>query len=131
MSVKKVQDLIAWQKSLDLVKDVYGASKDWPRDERFGLTSQIRRAVVSVPSNFAEGQDRFSTAEFLRHLSIAYGSLMETHTQLQIAHKLGYLEQRTLDALVEKIDEVGRIVNGLARKLEEKVDRPAGRSARK
>ena len=71
------RELIAWQKSMTLVKKVYALSKGFPNDERFGLTSQIRRAAVSVPSNIAEGQGRDSTREFIHHLSIAYGSLME------------------------------------------------------
>jgi four helix bundle protein len=77
MKVKNYQDLIVWQKAMDLVEEVYKASRSFPREETYGLTSQIRRAAVSIPSNIAEGQGRRTTADFLRHLSIAYGSLRE------------------------------------------------------
>lgn len=85
MPVQSYRDLIVWQKAMDLVKLVYDLTDKFPKEELFGLTIQIRKAVVSVPSNIAEGQGRSSTKEFLRHLSIAYGSLMETETQNLIA----------------------------------------------
>src|SRR5712691_5534753 len=85
MKVKNYQELIVWQKAMDLVEDVYKASRDFPREEVYALTSQIRRAAVSIPSNIAEGQGRRTTLDFLRHLSIAYGSLREVETQILIA----------------------------------------------
>jgi len=77
MSVRSYRDLIVWQKAMDLVKSVYSVAGGLPKEELYCLTSQIRRAAISVPSNIAEGQGRTSTKEFLHHLSIAYGSLME------------------------------------------------------
>ena len=91
MSLLHYRELIAWQKSMALVTKVYALSRSFPSDERFGLTSQIRRAAVSVPSNIAEGQGRDSTREFIHHLSMAYGSLMEIETQILIGSDLGYL----------------------------------------
>ena len=85
MKVKNYQDLIAWQRAMDLVELVYKASTRFPREELYALTSQVRRAAVSIPSTIAEGQGRRTTSDFLRHLSIAYGSLREVETQLLIA----------------------------------------------
>jgi four helix bundle protein len=89
MPVQSYRDLIVWQRSMELVGLVYELSRKFPNEELFGLTSQIRRAAVSVPSNIAEGQGRKSTKDFLRHLSISYGSLMETETHGQIAEMQG------------------------------------------
>lgn len=88
MKVSHYQQLIVWQKAMDLVEKVYEATKTFPREEVYGITNQLRRAAVSVPSNIAEGQGRRTTADFLRHLGIAYGSLLEVETQLLIAVRL-------------------------------------------
>lgn len=130
MSITKVQDLIAWQKSVEFVVDLYDATSSWPREDLYGLTSQVRRSAVSVPSNIAEGQGRFTTREFLHHLSISYGSLTEAYTQIIIANKLNYLPEKRMLLLVDRADEIGRIINGLTRKLEAKLEQPAGRGKR-
>ena len=117
MKVKNYQELIAWQRAMDLVEDVYKATKDFPREEIYGLTSQIRRAAVSIPSNIAEGQGRRTTADFLRHLSIAYGSLREVETQALIARRLRYIAQTKLDEVMNRAGEVGRLLNGLMSSL--------------
>ena len=117
MAIKSYRDLIVWQKAMDLVEDVYKRTRGFPREELYGLTSQLRRAVVSVPSNLAEGQGRNSTKEFLHHLSIAYGSLCEVGTQILIAHRLGFLEGRDVEVLDGLTSEVGRLINGLSNKL--------------
>lgn len=117
MKLKNYQDLIAWQKSMDLVEEVYRSSKDFPREEMYGLTSQIRRAAVSIPSNIAEGQGRRTTADFLRHLSIAYGSLREVETQILIARRLNYISQKRLEEVMGLAGEVGRLLNGLMASL--------------
>ena len=106
---------------MDLVKLVYDLTDRLPREELFGLTQQIRRAVVSVPSNIAEGQGRSSTKDFLRHLSISYGSLMETETQNMIAEMRGYITTDESNAVMEKSAEVGRVVNGLVASLKRKL----------
>jgi four helix bundle protein len=115
------RELIAWQKAMALVREVYQLSDLFPKDERFGLTSQIRRAAVSVPSNIAEGQGRDSTREFIHHLSIAYGSLMEVETQVLIGLDLGYVEKATVSRFLKESSETGRIINGLMRSLRRKL----------
>ncbi|HEX8494490.1 MAG TPA: four helix bundle protein [Pyrinomonadaceae bacterium] len=117
MTVKSYQELIVWQKAMNLVESIYQISGRFPKDEIYGLTSQLRRAVISVPSNIAEGQGRNSTKEFLHHLSIAYGSFMETETQLQISGRLGYLQDAETTRLLEQTAEVARLINGLSRAL--------------
>ena len=122
MGLLHYRQLIAWQKSMRLVGSVYELSKRFPKEEVYGLTSQVRRAAVSVPSNIAEGQGRDSTREFLHHLSIAYGSLMEVETQVLIAEDLGYLEKQEVMDFLERSAEMGRIVNGLMKSLRRKAD---------
>ena len=117
MKVKTYQELIVWQKAMDLVESVYKASQTFPREEVYALTSQIRRAAVSIASNIAEGQGRRTTSDFLRHLSIAYGSLLETETQLLIAKRLRYLGDTNLEEVMKQTAEVGRLLNGLMASL--------------
>lgn len=121
MTVQSYRQLIAWQKAMELVRQIYETTKNFPKEEVYGLTSQIRRAAVSVPSNIAEGQGRDSTKEFLHHLSIAYGSLMETETQILIAGSLNYLKADELNSILEKSAETGRLINGLIRSLKTKI----------
>jgi len=110
---RSYKDLVAWQKSMELVTGIYKATAGFPKDELFGLTSQLRRAAVSIPSNVAEGQGRLSEKEFRHFLGQARGSLMEVETQLQIAENLGYLQKENTNKLLESCAEVGRILNGL------------------
>ena len=115
MRMKSYEDLLVWQKAMQLAKMVYLLQKSLPKEETYGLGDQIRRAVVSVPSNIAEGFGRGSDAEFNRFLAIARGSLFEVKTQLQLAEDLNLLE---VDAEVwDLIDEVGKLVNGLVKRL--------------
>ena len=99
---------------MDLVEEVYRYSSRFPADERYGLTSQVRRAAVSVPSNIAEGHSR-PTADFVRFLNIARGSVSEVETQLEIARRLGFLDDTA--AVMQQAEELGRIINGLIRSL--------------
>lgn len=115
MSVQSYRELVAWQKAMDLVEEVYRATRNWPKEESYGLTSQVRRAVVSIPSNVAEGQGRKSPKEFLRFLAIAHGSLLEVETQLLIAQRLSYLDEQSLSLLLRRATETGRLINGLIR----------------
>lgn len=110
---RSYKDLIAWQKAMDLVTATYRSTARFPKEEQFGLTSQLRRAAVSIPSNIAEGQGRLSEREFRYFLGQARGSLMEVETQLQIAKNLGYIEAEQTKELLESCAEVGRILNGL------------------
>src|SRR2546421_9778473 len=109
------KDLIVWQKAMTLVTEVYKATQQFPKDERYGLTNQIRRAAVSVPSNIAEGQGRLSRGEFRQFLGHAKGSLLELETQLLIAQNLGYLNEH--QTLFEQLSEVARLLNGLLNSL--------------
>ena len=118
MNCYSYQDLEAWKKSMDLVVEVYRLSKLLPRDEQFGLINQMRRSVVSVPANIAEGQGRLHKADFLRFLSIARGSLTESETHVLVALRLEYLHQGQIDTVLTLFQEVGRLLNGLIRSLE-------------
>lgn len=115
--IKSHRDLIVWQKGMDLVVSVYRAPERFPIEERYGLTSQIRRAVTSIPANIAEGQGRRLTKEFLYFLSNARGSLWELDTHLESATRLGFLSLEIHEALRGQLDEVGRILNGLMRSV--------------
>src|ERR1700740_2890190 len=110
---RSYQDLVAWQRATDLVTEVYRATKVFPVEERYGLTNQLRRAAVSVPSNIAEGQARFSSRDFHRFLGTARGSLIETETQVEIAKSLGYLSCVQSAARLRSTAELGRVLNGL------------------
>jgi four helix bundle protein len=110
---RSYRDLVAWQKPMKFVAEVYGTTRHFPIEERYGLTNQLRRPAVSVPSNIAEGQARFSQKEFHHFLSQARGSLVEIETQLLIAKDLGYLHPDRADVLLAAADELGRILNGL------------------
>jgi four helix bundle protein len=117
MAVKRYDELIAWQKAMDLVEAVYASTTCFPKEEVYGLTRQIRRSAVSIPSNIAEGQGRRSTNEFLHHLSIAHGSLREMETQVLIATRLKLLEDDRSAELMHMCAEVGRLINGLYNSL--------------
>jgi len=105
--------VLAWQKAMDMVTEIYRVSREWPKEELYGLTSQLRRAAVSVPSNIAEGRGRGGSAEYSRYLSIAYGSLCELETQLYIAQRLAYLDHNDLDRLIRQTTEVAQLLHGL------------------
>src|SRR5438270_6248866 len=105
---------------MNFVVEVYRATASFPPDERFGLTSQLRRSAVSIPSNIAEGHGRESTREFLNFLSIAYGSLNEAQTQIMIAEKLGFLEKDKTANLLDLAAEVAKLTNGLCKSLKAK-----------
>ncbi|HEX9988767.1 MAG TPA: four helix bundle protein [Chloroflexia bacterium] len=118
--VKNYKDLDVWVKSMDLAEMIYANTRNWPREETYGLTNQIRRAAVSIPSNIAEGQGRASTKEFLHHLSMARGSLLEVETQIMLGERLGYLTKEVSIYLLSCTAEIGRILNGLYRSLAER-----------
>jgi four helix bundle protein len=95
----------------------YSASRQFPNAEKFGLTSQLQRAAVSVPANIAEGHERSSCREYARHLSIAYASLAEVETHIEVAKRLGYLDTRCASDLLRRAAEVGKMINGIKRSL--------------
>lgn len=111
------KSLIVWQKSIVLVKKVYHLTASFPSDEKFGLTSQMRRAAVSIPSNIAEGQARRTTGDYVRFVSTAEGSLAELDTQLIIAIELGYLEKPLTFECTDLMIEVRKMLNALRRSL--------------
>ena len=115
--VRCYRDLIAWQKSMELVLEVYHCTQNFPKPETYGLVLQLRRAAVSVPSNIAEGHARSSTGEFRQFLGHALGSLMEIESQTLISQNLGYLETGKSSELLRYTGEVGKLVNGLLRSL--------------
>ncbi len=111
------QKLEAWSKAIDLVTDVYKSTERFPKEERYGLTGQIRRAAVSIPANLAEGAGRRSQKEFSHFLSNSQGSASELETELIIANKLGYLGEANFSRLISQLERIGRLITGLARHL--------------
>lgn len=115
--IRSHRDLIVWQKGMELVVAVYGISKNFPKEETYGLTSQLRRAAVSIPANIAEGQGRRLPREFAQFLAHARGSLLELDTLLELAQRLGYIKESEYFKIKERVNEVGRILNGLLRSI--------------
>ena len=113
------KDLIAWQKGMDLVSEIYEITGTFPREEIYGLTSQLRRAAVSVPSNIAEGQARYSKRDFRHFLRTAKGSLAEIQTQIAIAARLGFISAAREAEVGERMHELARILNGLINSIAE------------
>ena len=111
--IKNYQDLIAWQKSMELVEEIYRATATFPKEELYGLVSQLRRCSVSIPSNIAEGQGRGSDPDFARLLWIAHGSVREAETQILISGRLGFMKKSVVDPLMDKAAEIGRLITGL------------------
>ncbi len=108
------RELIAWQKAMDFVLHIYQCTNGFPRDEVYGLATQMRRAAVAIPANIAEGQARYSPAEFHNFLGRARGSLVEVETEILLAQSLQYLSPEGSQELLNKASELGKIVNGLA-----------------
>ncbi len=126
--IRSHRDLIAWQVARELAREICVATRAWPKEELYALSAQIRRAAVSVPSNIAEGNGRESTQEYLRFLSIAYGSLMEVDTQVAIAQDLGYLNETQLKVFERLIERVGQLLNALKRSLKQCKQKDEARS---
>jgi four helix bundle protein len=111
------RELIVWQKTMQLTTAVYRLTQQFPREEQYGLTSQIRRAAVSIPSNIAEGQGRLNPAEFRQFLGVARGSNFEVQTQLEIAHTLTFGDPKQIADALDISQEVGRMLHGLVESL--------------
>ena len=105
-------DLVAWQKAMDMVEEVYRATKSFPKSEVYALTQQLHKAAVSVPSNIAEGHARFSPRDFRHFLRQSRGSVAEVETQLRLAGRLGYLSNEELERAMRLVAEVGRVLTG-------------------
>lgn len=117
------EQLDVWKKSVDFTVEVYKVTDSFPKDERFGLISQIRRASVSVAANIAEGAGRRSDKEFLNFLSMSQGSASEVETELLIAFRLGYLSEEGFQSLMQKMDEIGRMITGLCSHIRTKLQK--------
>ena len=120
VEVKSYRDLKVWNLGMDLVIMCYRLTTKLPKTEVYGLTSQIKRAAVSIPANIAEGKGRHNLGEYIHHLSIANGSLKELETHLLIAERLSYLENPELHPVLELTDEVGKMLNTLITTLKER-----------
>ncbi|KQB39304.1 four helix bundle protein [Flavobacterium aquidurense] len=113
--------ILVWQKSISLVTKIYKATRTFPKEEIFGLTSQIRRSSVSIPSNIAEGSGRESNKDFLRFLYISMGSIFEMQTQLEIAKNIIYIKEEEFNNLYEDSREIERMLASLIRKLKDTI----------
>lgn len=111
------QDLVVWQQAMDLAVAVYGAMKSWPKEELYGLTSQVRRSASSIPANIAEGYGREIRGSYQQFLRIAQGSLKELETQILIAERTGIAPKATAASLLEGTESVGKLLRLLIRKL--------------
>jgi four helix bundle protein len=112
------RDLKVWQKAMSLVEDIFRVTRRFPRDERFGLTAQIRRASVSIPSNIGEGKRRKRQRAYVNHLDIALGSQGEVEVQLEIAKRAGFLSAADYELVQRQVVEIGRMLNGLIASLQ-------------
>ena len=120
MAGQSYRDLDVWKEAMDLVVACYRVTDTFPKNEMYGLSSQLQRAVVSIPSNIAEGQGRQHSKEFLQFIAIAYASLAEVETHIQIARRLNYIDETKETQLLEKTGRIGRMLNGLRRSIQEK-----------
>lgn len=121
MAAGYYSDLKVWQKSMDLAVAIYESVKLLPREELYGLSDQMRRAVVSIPSNIAEGHQRSATKDYIRFLYFAKGSLGELETQIILSERLGYLDKAKTRQLYSRCEEVGRMLSGLINSLQKKL----------
>ena len=116
-AIKHFKELKVWQKGIEIVKDIYDITRRFPKEEMYGLTSQMRRSSISIPSNIAEGFKRYHTKEYKQFLYIALGSIAELETQIVIANEVGLLEDPTMDAMNEKLDHTSKMLSSLISKL--------------
>ncbi len=123
MSISSFRELKVWQLGMDLAERVYLLTNSFPKSETYGLTSQIRRSSVSIPSNLAEGHGRNSTKEFLQFIAIAFGSICELETQLLLSHRLNYINTDELETTSALLTETRKTIRGLQKALNEKVER--------
>ncbi|OGC93742.1 MAG: hypothetical protein A2W25_06400 [candidate division Zixibacteria bacterium RBG_16_53_22] len=120
MTIESYQDLKVWQKAMILTKEAYGITKCFPKDETYGLTSQIRRAAVSIPSNIAEGWGRKSRGDFIRFLTMARGSAAELETQILLSSEIGFYSKEMAEPFLKNIIEIKKMLNVLIKSLQAK-----------
>jgi four helix bundle protein len=116
--IESHRDLIVWQKSMDLAVSAYRLTNSFPVDERYGLTSQIRRSCASIPANIAEGYGRESAGAYAQQLKVAQGSLKEFETHVELAHRIGLVEEPTLSMVLKSAEEIGKMLRSLIRAVE-------------
>ncbi len=124
VKLKNFKELKVWQRSYQLCRDLYKITKSFPKEELYGLTSQIRRSAVSIPSNIAEGYGRKTTPDYIRSLYIAYGSICELETQVTLSSDLNYMIDNDTHAVVKEIGEIKRMLKALIKALENKHSNP-------
>jgi len=117
MAIETYRDLEIWKKGIEVVKDIYKLTEKFPKQETYGLVSQMRRSAISIPSNVAEGFKRYHNKEYKQFLHITLGSCAELETQITIAKELKYIQQANEAALLEKLDHIGRMITSLLKKL--------------
>ena len=122
MKIKNYQELNIWKRSVEIAIEIYNISKNFPKEELYGLTSQIRRASVSISSNIAEGFNRYHNKEFRQFLYISLGSCAEVETQLFIAQRLNYVDQEKSSKLIKELGEIGKMINSLIKKINGNLD---------
>ena len=129
MATSNYRQLRVWQNGMEIVRHVYQLTRHFPRDEVFGLSSQVRRAAISVPANIAEGHTRGTTKEFLRYVTIAHGSLAELETMFLAARDLQYIDPETFDQVADLCDATGKMLGGFATRLTRKLAAPGNAAA--
>ena len=117
MEYRPHRKLDVWERSMEFVKDIYGATNTFPKSEIYGLSSQMRRAAVSIPSNLAEGAARKGKKEFSQYLNIAQGSISELDTQIELSLMLKYIDSKLYNDLMEKLSSISKMLFGLSRSL--------------
>ena len=122
MSVSRFRELKAWQLGMDLAERVYLITDSFPKSEIYGLTSQIRRCAVSVPSNLAEGHGRNSAKEFLQFIAISFGSICELETQILLSHRLKYINSQDYDTVLALLIETSKTIRGLQKAIKERIE---------
>jgi len=119
--MESYRELLVWQKSMSLVTQIYKNTRGFPKEELYGLVTQIRRYAISIPSNIAEGWGRSATQDYLRFLRISRGSMYELQTQLDVCGNIGYINSGDLEGLYPVCDEIGKMLNGLITKLKTRI----------
>ncbi|KAB2684849.1 MULTISPECIES: four helix bundle protein [Brucella/Ochrobactrum group] len=119
MAINSYRDILVWQQAMELVTAIYQSTETWPKEEAYGLTSQVRRAAVSIPANIAEGYGRDTRGSYQQFLRIAQGSLKEMETHLLIAERLGFIRSEKMEPIMTKSESVGKLLRLLIRKLSE------------
>lgn len=122
MAIRSYKDLVVWQRSIDLIDDIYRLTRSFPKSETYGLSSQVQRAAVSVAANIAEGSGRDSTKEFIHHLAYSLGSLAEVETYLTVSLRLEYAVKTTVSRLESTCDEIGKMLRSLQKSLRRRLN---------